>query len=83
MNSDYEKAPDAYIRRTGNDLINLAGIADLIGLTYGTVKLMKAQGKLPEPDLVVNGWTRLWKESTIVEWDRVRLKRYDNRKRQL
>ena len=63
-----------------NNLIGITGIADLIGLTPGTVKLMKAQGKLPEPDLVVNGWTRLWKESTIVEWDRERLKRYDNRK---
>ncbi len=64
-----------------NDLIGITGIADLIGLTAGTVKLMKSQGKLPEPDLVVNGWTRLWKESTIVEWDQQREKRYDNRKR--
>ncbi len=65
-----------------NDLIGIAGIAALIGLTPGTVKLYKAQGKLPEPDLVVDGWARLWKESTIVEWDEARLKRYDNRKRQ-
>lgn len=63
-----------------NDLIGIAGIADLIGLTYGTVKLMRAQGKLPEPDLVVDGWTKLWKESTIIEWDKHRPKRYDNRK---
>ncbi len=66
-----------------NDLINLAGIAKLIGLTFGTVKLMKTQGKLPEPDLDVKGWTRVWKKSTILEWDRDRPKRYDNRKRQL
>ncbi len=65
-----------------NNLINLAGVADLIGLTFGTVKLMKNQGKLPEPDLDVKGWTRVWKESTILEWDRVRPKRYDNRKQQ-
>ncbi len=66
-----------------NNLIGLAGIADLIGLTPGTVKLYKAQGRLPEPDLFVDGWAKLWKESTIIEWDRDRPKRYDNRKRQL
>ncbi len=79
---DYEKAPDAYRRRSGNDLLGIAGIARLIGLTPGTVKLMRAQGKLPEPDVVVDGRTILWRESTIVEWDATRTKRYDNRKRQ-
>ncbi len=63
-----------------NDLIGLAGIAKLIGLTPGTVKLYKAQGKLPEPDVIVDGHGKGWKEATIIEWDRHRLKRYDNRK---
>ncbi len=79
---DYEKAPDAYKRHTGNALIGIAGVANLIGLTPGTVKVMRAHGDLPEPDVVVDGRTILWREATIVEWDRVRTKRYDNRKRQ-
>ncbi len=66
-----------------NNLIGLAGIAKLIGLTPGTVKLMKNQGKLPEPDVIVDGRGKGWKEATIIEWDKNRDKRYDNRKRQL
>ncbi len=65
-----------------NNLIGLAGIADLIGLTYDSVKQLRTHGKLPEPDLFVDGWAKLWKESTISEWDRDRPKRYDNRKQQ-
>ncbi len=63
-----------------NNLIGIAGIARLIGLTPGTVKLMRAQGKLPAPDEVVDGRTILWRSSTILEWDETRTKRYDNRK---
>jgi len=63
-----------------NNLHGIAGVARLIGLTPGTVKVMRAHGKLPEPDVVVDSRTKLWKESTILEWDRKRLKRYDNRK---
>lgn len=62
-----------------NNLCMIAGVADLIGLTPGTVKLYLTKGKLPEPDVAV-GHVKLWKESTIIEWDRERLKRYDNRK---
>ncbi len=63
-------------------LIGISGIAATIGLTPGTVKVMRAKGDLPEPDVVVDGRTILWREATIVEWDRLRTKRYDNRKRQ-
>ena len=68
-----------------NDLIGIKGLAALIGLTHGTAKLMLNRGRLPEPDVIVDGLfgergTKLWKESTIIEWDRERLKRYDNRK---
>jgi hypothetical protein len=63
-----------------NDLIGIAGVAHLIGLTPGTVKVMRARGDLPEPDVVVDGRTKLWEKSTIVEWDSQRVKRYDNRK---
>ena len=65
-----------------NNLIGIAGIAHLIGLTPGTVKVMRAHGDLPDPDVVVDGRTILWKEATIIEWDRLRTKRYDNRKQQ-
>lgn len=63
-----------------NNLIGIAGVAALIGLTPGTVKVMRVQGKLPEPDVVVDGRTKLWEKSTIIEWDLQRVKRYDNRK---
>lgn len=66
-----------------NNLIGIAGIAKLIGLTPGTVKVMRARGDLPEPDVVVDGRTKLWWESTILAWDDARPKRYDNRKRKL
>lgn len=62
-----------------NNLIGLPGIANLIGLTHGSVKQLSTHGKLPVPDVIVDG-RRLWKESTIVEWDKTRPKRYDNRK---
>jgi len=65
-----------------SELIGIAGVAALIGLTPGTVKVMRAHGDLPEPDVVVDGRTILWREATIMEWDRVRTKRYDNRKQQ-
>ena len=63
-----------------NNLIGIAGVAALIGLTPGTVKVMRAHGDLPDPDVVVDGRTILWREATIVEWDQARPKRYDNRK---
>ena len=66
-----------------NNLIGVAGVAYLIGLTPGTVKVMRARGDLPKPDVVVDGRTKLWEKSTILEWDKQRVKRYDNRKRQL
>ncbi len=65
-----------------SELIGIAGVANLIGLTPGTVKVMRAKGDLPDPDVVVDGRTILWKEATIIEWDRARVKRYDNRKQQ-
>jgi predicted DNA-binding transcriptional regulator AlpA len=62
-----------------NNLIGIADIAKLIGLTSGSVKQMKTHGKLPEPDGAI-GRTKGWKESTILKWNETRPKRYDNRK---
>ena len=62
-----------------NNLVGFEGIAKLTGLTVGTVKGYRTAGKLPPPDVTL-GPTKRWKESTILEWDRERTKRYDNRK---
>ena len=62
-----------------NNLVGIEGIAKLTGLTPGTVRQMRTHGKLPPPDVTL-GRTKRWKESTIIEWDRERTKRYDNRK---
>ncbi len=65
-----------------NSNLGIPGIAELIGVTVGSVKLMKARGNLPDPDVIVDGVPRLWSKATIVEWDSQRPKRYDNRKKQ-
>ena len=62
-----------------NNLVGIEGIAKLIDLTVGTVAQMRTHGKLPPPDVTL-GRTKRWQESTILEWDRERTKRYDNRK---
>ena len=57
-------------------LLGVGEVAERIGRTKGTVYVMKSKGKLPPPDLVVNGGaTNLWLDSTIDEWN-------DNRRKQ-
>ena len=62
-----------------NNLVGIPGLAKLTGLTVGTVAQMRTHGKLPPPDVTL-GRTKRWKESTIIEWNEQRTKRYDNRK---
>ena len=57
-------------------MLGVYEIAEKVGLTVGTVRVMSATGKLPEPDQFVNdGNTKLWKESTIDRWDKTRPRR--------
>jgi predicted DNA-binding transcriptional regulator AlpA len=56
--------------------LRLDGVADRIGLTRETVRVMSSNGKLPPPDMVVGAdgtrkW-KLWAPETIDEWNRTR-----------
>ena len=56
--------------------LRLDGVADRIGLTRGTVRVMHSAGKLPPPDMMVGPegtrLTNLWRIGTIDEWDKTR-----------
>jgi predicted DNA-binding transcriptional regulator AlpA len=62
--------------KNSTEWLRLDGVADRIGLTRETVRVMSSNGKLPPPDQVVGvegtrKW-KLWAPETIDEWNRTR-----------
>ena len=55
------------------DLVGLQTIAEMTGLTRGTVYWMRGTGRLPDPDEVIDG-KPLWRRLTIEVWDSGRRK---------
>ena len=58
------------------EYIGTAGVADMTGLTYGTVAVYGSEGKLPTPDAIIKGKgaeTRGWLPETIERWHRERI----------
>lgn len=53
------------------ELWTYAQIADLTGITAGTLRVWRARGKLPTPDYVVGEWPA-WNEATVRDWWRTR-----------
>lgn len=48
------------------NLITMRDLAERWGKSYGYVRLMRARGRLPEPDQIV-AKSPVWYESTITE----------------
>lgn len=58
------------------EYVGTAGVADITGLTYGTVAVYGSEGKLPTPDVIIKGKateTRGWLPETIERWHRERM----------
>lgn len=55
------------------NLVGIRGVADMIGLQPSTVYVMRSLGKLPVPDVTVEG-KPLWHPDTIEKWDESRVK---------
>lgn len=49
------------------DLLGLADIAPLIGLSYSRVRHLHSDGTMPMPDHIVGG-TPIWERCTIEGW---------------
>lgn len=62
-----------------DDLLTMAEVADLIGVTLLSVQRYRQRGIMPQPDAQY-GRTRTWKRSTIEAWDATREKRPTVRK---
>ena len=45
-------------------LLSYADLSERWGVREGTLRVWKARGRLPEPDLIISG-VPAWKESTI------------------
>jgi len=59
----------------GKRLIGIGEVAELVGLAKATVYVYSSVGRLPDPDLIVNGGaTKLWYVDTIKQWDSTRRK---------
>lgn len=56
--------------------VSMAGIAEITGLQYQTIRVYRTRDKLPKPDMTIDG-KPLWRLSTIEAWERERLKRPD------
>ncbi len=57
------------------EYIGIGEVADMIGLKKATIYVYGSVGRLPEPDLVVNGGaTKLWRPETIRAWNNSRRK---------
>ena len=55
------------------ELLGVGEFAERVGLKKSTVYVYHSTGKLPEPDLVVNGGnTALWLDTTVDEWKKER-----------
>jgi predicted DNA-binding transcriptional regulator AlpA len=69
-------APERGCMKNSTEWLTVSGVADRIGLTRGTVRVMHSAGKLPSPDMVVGPEnmqsTKLWRTETIDEWNRTR-----------
>lgn len=60
-----EDDTEAYVAR--NDLLTIAGVAELAGITDKAVRQHRARGTMPDADEVL-GRTPVWKRSTIEKW---------------
>ena len=49
------------------DYYTVTEIANLYGVTKGTITAYKARGQMPPPDIQV-GRTPVWKKSTLEAW---------------
>jgi predicted DNA-binding transcriptional regulator AlpA len=49
------------------DYLDMAGIADLLGIDVATIRSLRSKGYLPEPDLMV-ARSPAWKRSTVEKW---------------
>ncbi len=80
-----DQFPDGLARCLGTDCgavmlpvvpvehLGVGEFADRVGLKKSTVYVYKSKGRLPKPDLVVNGGnTALWLDSTVDRWNEER-----------
>lgn len=51
------------------ELLNMKRIGERLRIPYATVRWMRQEGKLPEPDQVVSPRVILWLDTTIDAWD--------------
>ena len=49
--------------------LSLHQVGARVGLAYGTIRNLRSQGRLPEPDLILEGRFRRWLATTIDEWN--------------
>lgn len=50
------------------DLLDIAGVAELLGVAPATVRGYRSRGLLPEPDGPYIGGSPAWRRSTIERW---------------
>lgn len=55
-------------RSTRGQLIGLAGVAELLGVSVNTVGAYRARGRLPKPDDLSVPDRPRWREATITAW---------------
>ena len=55
------------------ELLGVGEFAERVGLKKSTIYVYHSTGRLPKPDLVVNGGnTALWLDSTVDRWNEER-----------
>lgn len=54
-----------------DELVDMHGLADMLGIGYATVRKYRRVGRLPEPDHHMGG-SPIWRRTTIDEWRRNR-----------
>jgi len=55
------------------ELLGVGEFAERVGLKKSTIYVYNSVGRLPEPDLIVNGGaTALWLDTTVDEWNEER-----------
>lgn len=50
-----------------SDFVDMHGLAELLGVTYTTVRTYRRRGELPPEDFTVGG-SPAWRRETIEEW---------------
>ena len=64
-------APCYYVGMTKDDLdiVGLAEVAKMLGLSYNATAQRRARGQLPPPDVTLSNGP-VWRRETIVQWQR-------------